>query len=1500
MKTDLLLASLFTLFLGIPFLIFAQCDEATKPEPPDCLPDFFTETITQKIIQYRCTRGACGGTIEFYKREGERNCSRNCTISYEGVVECVENEWVTRCVKVKTECESWSCEKWEFEKETRINTYDTRQVPWLVCTYRYDRLTEEEKQRAQVKYPYQKIICTENNCPEVDEIGWFPPVFDSDSKEYFESKVANRSFFDVAQVTCWGRCLEVPKNPHYFGGSINPARKVKWFDGSEHLESEEQSPSEVRLPAKFGWEFNMQKSGMDEWEEAIDWAKAKCKEGLEKGKGCSYSSPPYSESEIKGIIKEMFKEIYGKVDGEKKFKENFEIKVDENLFLPRGLGAGSFSFKEPVRKFLPLAEGQEIPEWQTPGSVKEDVHWTRKDMYDYFDYYFLRKTGYSGNEVRYGFSGEFEEKLPGGEIERRRLFVYSPSQDSKRDFLWVEYQDPKENYLTKQLRSEKIGGTNGPCAIVPFQNHNFFVTPCCGSDPENCSPQKPDWKFYALGPEIKSILGIRVKEITKIYPFFHLGDFNKVEGKIYRFIDIDWDRTWPSKLKREEILKKQGAKYDYFYTGMVIFDQFDGGLNECEKECKRKCDSKCLNICENQCDKECERVFEEEKDLKKCKEDCHRYFENLRIERCPTCKSEERNMGCVVCEDCSKEYECTEKCIVDCYREKALRTGKMEEELKDCDEVCGENPHLDLVAARGECDKLTSEKDKKICRICQNCNYKADYVEIEWCQNVPGSPLVAPFYKARIDEKFPIEAFYKRATSTECENIKTPSLCKTDPCQCFKYTADGKEILEHDGCEIKITDKFLSHPKIRIPLESMEKQPYHVFECTPYPYEKIKCFGIEPLQSYDQFKDLKLAGTSRVNIEKLKVTKDVYAEFGNFGKKLTYSIPISLYDERSWVPQPWWEQDKFSPIFTSFVTNSIVVGIEGKGSGLRWDFKMKTLPKIQFCNYEIKDCLEEAEKLCQEFYKKDPKRCIEEKIKCYRFDGEDCFGDLENQYPFCWKVEYRTLEGYLPPEKQFDRERKNFGIYRTETVQTPPIDRIFSFRLKIKSGGSFLEYLPKISTQSPLIGFPIWEIWNSLPPLEDALKRLKKELSFLLYPCGDENGFFCLGNYLQQNARITGEPPPFPFKEESSGPPPPKKIRIPHYFNWDASLGAASYWLKIEEKEFFHPDLLEVKTLKSNKWIDWLNEGAPYYWQVRTCADLCQQKDENLLQCGEWSEKIGPFVGYYLNPPTEILTGIQFFPEENISLWWRPIAKGTDCTHLKIAYRGGMFEKRKDCIEKAMSSPEGYIVFDQILKGDLGGSFILPKDFLPTSTEIYEDKASGIKTNVCLGNYYYQVRYCTGEDCYKKKEDCKKPEECKKEGGNYLDCVDCYYSAECQEAGPWSYLASFEIVTRKYGRGDGGGFGTCRNIIPCTKCEILDIPKIISNIMSCILWTISPIAMVFLLLYTGIRFYFSFGSLEVIERIKLIWKAAGIGWLLMLFSWLIVNLIGKIFKMPGW
>ena len=1327
----------------------------------------WTETEKQTVIQHKCTLGACGGVITILEREVTRSCSRSCCTCGVG-------------------CTEWSCGSWSSSSPTKKN-FDTSQTPWLVCTYRYDKLTSTEKERIEkaggsLNYPYSKIKCTEGDCPEVDEVVWFPPIFDDDDEygdfyAYTSRQVRSEDcgedcwhvyrdsrFFDIVQVTCWGKCLDPVKYPHYFGGSINPKRE---WEG--RIENEEQNPSALRLPAKFGWEFKKEKTGIDEWEEAIEKAKEECKNCKEgRGGDCTYCSQ-LDEKKAKKILKE-------KVLGEKEFDRRFklfEFETDDNTYsLIRGLGVGSFYFKiekngaDYLTRHLYVAEGKSLPEWQKPLYSS----FSRKDMYDYFDYYFLSDTKFYPREMRnYGFPGYFQH-----EGKNYYLYVYSPSQDSKRTYRWIEYKDPNENDLTKEVQLTKPG-IQGPCKISPFQNYRLKVYPCCGLDPENCSPIAPtepnetDWNFYTLGPEIKSILGIRIKEIATTS--YDSKEIIKERGKIYRFIDVDWDRVWPSKVVREKF------GLNSFYMWGVEFDQYDEGPDD------------------------------------------------------------------------------------------------------NCQDLCGKNPELDLIALRGECHKLNNQGKREICEKCKRCKYKVDYVDVEWC-SYPDS-FVAPFYKGKEDQAFPLQSFFQEKPKQECENVTSTSLCQENPCNCYKYQKDGTET---SACQSSlIVDKFFQYPTFRISTDTSASFPFSSFECAlSPPYQTTTCIGAVPLGFYDKFENNKLVSTKRYKVEELEVVRDVYAEFGDYGSKKTYWVPFSLKTGTPWTPQPWWEEDKFSPIFSSFIPNSVIVGVPNKGSGLRWDFYITTLPKTHLCNYE----------------------------------QDSCFGEREDQYPVGYKMIKKSVKGYLAPEKEFDKENKRFGIYRTQALQLPRIERFLSVRLKIKDENekSFVEYLPKSSTQSTSFNFKVWEFWNSLPPLNDAISRLKKEFTFYFYPCSDEMGFYCLSDHVDQKVKITGEPPQSPFKEEISGPPPPKKIKIPHYFNWDASLGAASYWIKFfknenEVKTIFHPDLTQVAILKSNLWVDWLEEDTPYYWQVKTCADMCSKDDPSYLQCGEWSEKFGPVFGYYLDPPNQLLGSVQFLPNEEISLSWAPIPKGADCTHLKIFYKGGMFEKRKDCIEKAKSS---FLVFDKILtKEDLAenGKYTLDNSLLPTSTEIIKDEKTGISTNVCLGNYYYQIQYCTGENCGKRKEECKPPAECETEckgkedyGNCYLDCVDCYYSSECQEAGAWSYLASFEIVTKKYEKRESAqvGFGTCKNFIHCSNCTFADIPKVVANILNCILWTLSPIAVVFLLLYTGIRFYFSFGSSEEIERAKSIWKAVGIGWLIMLFSWTIINLIGKTLNLPGW
>jgi hypothetical protein len=863
-----------------------------------------------------------------------------------------------------------------------------------------------------------------------------------------------------------------------------------------------------------------------------------------------------------------------------------------------------------------------------------------------------------------------------------------------------------------------------------------------------------------------------------------------------------------------------------------------------------------------------------------------------------------------------------EKCVADCYKrkEKELKMeGKILEEIKDCDEVCAQldDEKVEFAAINNECHLLptATEEQKKIqkkCEICQNCKFKVDFVDVEVCPFGEGNLAISPFYKERQEEKFPIEEFYNLTKSEVCQKIDEEPFCEKEgnKCQCFKYDRNGKEILDHDNCKTKISDAFLGHPYFRKKEDEEEKFP--TFECEISPGEKTSCPTQPQLQSFDFFQEIegeKKYLTARAFIEKLKITTDIYEEFGNKGNgEKSFELPFSLFDETPSKKVLWWEWDKPSPLFSSFVSNGVVAGkCQGNqcsGSGLRWDFKIETLPKTQICDY----------------------------------GEENCFGEKEKEYPFCWKIEKRHIDSHIEnfyenaekilEEEEGGKKEKLYGIYRNQVLSLP-YERVFSYRLKIKEKDSYLEYLPKIPTQSPVrfglrisgkkfgIEFPIGGIWTSLPPLKDALGRLNKKFSFEFLPCGDETGFFCANSSMIQKAKITGATTTFPFEDPQSGPPPPRKICLRqdpsgeiggHYFDWDPVLGAASYWLKFEgeeKHEKFVPSVTEPVN-KSRLLVNFLEKDGKYTWQIRTCADLCSENNKAVLQCGEYGEKM-EFEGYNLFAPKEFRLGTnaEFYPDEPIELSWKPVSdKGIDCTHLKIFYGvASLEEKRKDCREKANF---GYVLVDKIMKGNVESYQVSP-DLLPTSSEILVYKREGgatSTTNICLGTYTLEIYYCTGESCDKKIEECTKREDCpdpKDDPKGYLDCIDCLYSAECRERGlPTS--RDFHIVTKKTpagGRGGGRGFGTCQNLIPCTDCHFSDIPKIIANIMSCILWTLSPIACLLLLVYTGIGIYFSFGNPEVIEKTKRIWKAVGIGWLIMLLSWTIVNLIGKTFKMPG-
>ena len=97
--------------------------------------------------------------------------------------------------------------------------------------------------------------------------------------------------------------------------------------------------------------------------------------------------------------------------------------------------------------------------------------------------------------------------------------------------------------------------------------------------------------------------------------------------------------------------------------------------------------------------------------------------------------------------------------------------------------------------------------------------------------------------------------------------------------------------------------------------------------------------------------------------------------------------------------------------------------------------------------------------------------------------------------------------------------------------------------------------------------------------------------------------------------------------------------------------------------------------------------------------------------------------------------------------------------------------------------------------------------------------------------------------------------------------------------------------------GIGQFIGTCNDLIPCEigTCSLeKHIPILVLNVLKCILWTISPLYLIFLIIYSGIFIYLSFGKAETMANIKKKWMTFWQGWVIILLSWTIINFFYKL------
>ncbi|MFH1582348.1 MAG: pilin [bacterium] len=348
--------------------------------------------------------------------------------------------------------------------------------------------------------------------------------------------------------------------------------------------------------------------------------------------------------------------------------------------------------------------------------------------------------------------------------------------------------------------------------------------------------------------------------------------------------------------------------------------------------------------------------------------------------------------------------------------------------------------------------------------------------------------------------------------------------------------------------------------------------------------------------------------------------------------------------------------------------------------------------------------------------------------------------------------------------------------------------------------------------------------------LDSPQLSLNTVYEWSVQPCSDYNSEQCEDSWGG----------PWSFRTTGGSPQltslPQTGVPIPVNFNWKAVPGAKSYVLNAQG-EGLNKDIITTNTSASLAYPE-LKQETDYSWKVKTCAR------EQGRVCGNYSTPQS-FTTFRLNPPEH------FSPEKNGSFFtnqktqfitWERV-EGANFYQYEVLFTEPSSEETSQACAAKTIIPE----------------------------TITEQANSDLLNLICLGKYQWRIR----------------------------PCMDI----NCQDTGNWSELINFSFVK-------GEASSQAIGLVPCGRnednpetswneretCQFKHIFLLIRNIVDFILWTFGPLALGVLVLGTGLMFYFSikFQDSLFLTRIKLIWKAAGIGYGILFLSWTILNLFLRI------
>ena len=342
--------------------------------------------------------------------------------------------------------------------------------------------------------------------------------------------------------------------------------------------------------------------------------------------------------------------------------------------------------------------------------------------------------------------------------------------------------------------------------------------------------------------------------------------------------------------------------------------------------------------------------------------------------------------------------------------------------------------------------------------------------------------------------------------------------------------------------------------------------------------------------------------------------------------------------------------------------------------------------------------------------------------------------------------------------------------------------------------------------------------------------------SWKVKPCSGYKGNNC-DDWPKENGSIRE----WYFKTTGRAPKPETMkpvgtdILIPVNFEWENVPGAKSYRIKIQGVT--PDDGIPVKEPKKTFDYPDLHQETDYSWQVKTCAR------ENGETCGEWSSRKN-FKMFKLPVPSNPS------PKDNGNLYYDKYDKylSWDAVTGATAYQYTIdYDSDNPPPEEKNENCPGLV-----------GTKIIPPT-INTSPSVFLNLE-------CLGKYNWFVTACLDENCQ-----------------------------ETGDQSNWHFTFAQPA-------------GVCKpSLVPCGRncdvpaeitpwnerepCQIKHLFLLLRNIIDFLLWRVGLIILVLLSIATGVIYYFSMGAPTTIVNVRAIWRSVGVGYGILFFAWIIVNLL---------